>query len=190
MIAGRRLMLYCVVLAWPAWSTASNDNGAFQIHDGRAFVEEREIRVTAQLSHTLSEAALKALQNGVALEVIAEAELVRKRALWWDEVLITTSRRLLLEYHALANQYVLRNLTRGTSQTFRSLSPMLNEINDVRALLIGSTSLLTNDESYHVRLRARLDIESLPAPLRPMAYVSDAWQLSSGWRNWVLQWQK
>ena len=189
-MASRRLMLCAIVLACPAWSAARPQTGTFRIGDGRAFVAERQILVTADLSHQLSDAALEALQNGVGLEVIAEAELVRERTLWWDEVLSTASRRLLLEYHALANQYVLRNLTFGTSQTFRSLTPMLEELNAVRDLRVGAESLLSQDQNYRVRFRTRLDIESLPAPLRPMAYVSDGWQLSSGWHNWALEWQK
>jgi hypothetical protein len=183
-------MLCAVLLACPAWGAARTESGAFRISDGRAFVQERHVLVTADLSHQLSEAALEALQNGVGLEVIAEAELVRERILWWDEILSIATRRLLLEYHALANQYVLRDLLLDTSQTFRSLPPMLDELNAVRDLRVGADSLLAKGQTYRVRLRTRLDIESLPAPLRPMAYVSDAWQLSSGWRSWALEWPK
>ena len=31
----------------------------------------------------------------------------------------------------------------------------------------------------------RAEIEALPAPLRPIAYVSPSWRLSSGWYEWV-----
>jgi hypothetical protein len=37
---------------------------------------------------------------------------------------------------------------------------------------------------YALDVRASLDIEGLPAPLRPVAYTSRAWHLNSGWLRW------
>ena len=39
---------------------------------------------------------------------------------------------------------------------------------------------------YLVRMRAHLDIETLPAPLRPVAYTSPSWHLNSGWTTWTI----
>jgi hypothetical protein len=46
--------------------------------------------------------------------------------------------------------------------------------------------LLVSDERYEGALRARLDIEALPAPLRVFAYLSDDWRLTSEWYTWPL----
>ena len=39
---------------------------------------------------------------------------------------------------------------------------------------------------YQVKMRTFLDIESLPAPMRPLAYISSDWQLDSDWVSWPL----
>ncbi|NCF09332.1 MAG: DUF4390 domain-containing protein, partial [Gammaproteobacteria bacterium] len=39
---------------------------------------------------------------------------------------------------------------------------------------------------YGARLRASLDVEALPLPLRPVAYLSSAWDLTSEWHDWLL----
>jgi len=46
---------------------------------------------------------------------------------------------------------------------------------------------LAPGEDYRVRMRSRLDIEALPAPLRPLAYVHPGWRLGSGWHRWELE---
>ena len=47
--------------------------------------------------------------------------------------------------------------------------------------------VLEPDEQYRVRLRASLERESLPTPLRLLAYFSSSWRLSSDWTTWPLQ---
>ena len=46
--------------------------------------------------------------------------------------------------------------------------------------------LLATSERYEGALRAWLDIEALPAPLRLLAYLSDDWPLTSEWYTWPL----
>jgi hypothetical protein len=46
--------------------------------------------------------------------------------------------------------------------------------------------LIEDDADYKIRLRGSLDIESLPTPVRLIAYVSSAWDMSSEWHTWSL----
>ena len=43
------------------------------------------------------------------------------------------------------------------------------------------------DEEYLVRVDVKLDIEALPLPLRPVAYLKPSWDLTSGWSRWPLE---
>jgi hypothetical protein len=45
---------------------------------------------------------------------------------------------------------------------------------------------LRDGRRYTVRLRGRLDIESLPTPVRLLAYVSSAWDMDNEWYKWRL----
>jgi hypothetical protein len=45
---------------------------------------------------------------------------------------------------------------------------------------------LDPDTEYEIQIRASLDIEELPLPLRPTAYLKPSWKLSSGWSKWPL----
>jgi hypothetical protein len=46
--------------------------------------------------------------------------------------------------------------------------------------------LLIENKTYLARIRTFLDIESLPPPMRPQAYFSPNWDLSSEWYEWEL----
>ncbi|MGD9299645.1 MAG: DUF4390 domain-containing protein, partial [Thiohalocapsa sp.] len=41
--------------------------------------------------------------------------------------------------------------------------------------------------AYEVQIRVSLDIEELPLPLRPMAYLYPSWKQSSKWTKWPLE---
>jgi hypothetical protein len=45
---------------------------------------------------------------------------------------------------------------------------------------------LESELNYEIRLRGSLDIESLPTPVRLIAYVSSAWDMMSKWYSWPL----
>jgi hypothetical protein len=59
------------------------------------------------------------------------------------------------------------------------------------ALLPGKTYLASvqafNAVNNSLRLRADLEIESLPLPLQPLAYLGQGWRLTTGWTQWPLQ---
>lgn len=45
---------------------------------------------------------------------------------------------------------------------------------------------LDPEVAYQVHMKAELDIEELPLPLRPIAYLRPAWKLGSSWTKWPL----
>ena len=49
------------------------------------------------------------------------------------------------------------------------------------------TEDLQDGESYVLSVKAQLDIESLPLPLRPMAYITPSWNLASERKQWHLK---
>jgi len=42
------------------------------------------------------------------------------------------------------------------------------------------------DQHYFGMVKTALEIEALPLPLRPVAYLTPQWHLSSGWFEWPL----
>ena len=55
---------------------------------------------------------------------------------------------------------------------------------DVSSLLVLVATL---DIPAVKNLKIALDIEELPLPLRPTAYLLPSWKLSSGWTTWPLR---
>ena len=145
---------------------------------GKLYVADARIRCR------FSDDSLEAMRNGVPLTVIVEIEVRRKRGRWWDETLTARELGYRMESNVLTGRYRIRNLHDGQMRNFRSLDEMIDALGDLQAIPVITRSRLSGDERYAARIRAHLDIEALPSPLRPIAYLSPDWRLDSGWFEW------
>ncbi len=140
----------------------------------------------AHVDYRFSDEALNALDNGVPLTFQLSIEIQRKRKWWLDADVANLQQRYRLQFHPLSHQYLLQNLNSGAFYAFQSLSAALDAMGTLRDFPLLDVQLIEKDEKYEVLLQAELDIESLPSPLRPLAYITPAWRLNSDWYTWSL----
>ncbi len=141
----------------------------------------------AHIDYALTPKALDALHNGVPLTLELKIEVTRSRRFLWDETVAALKQRYQIRYHPLTQQYLVNNLNTGVSEGYPTLRAALQALGQLRDFPMLDHSVLRPGEDYHAHLRVLLDIESLPAPLRPLAYLSRDWHLSSDWYSWPLQ---
>lgn len=180
MPAGRfavALMLYASTLVQAA---------GFNVEKVVTRVENGFYVINADIDFRLSEDSLEALENGVALTLVVDVEIVRTRKLMWDELIAALGARYQLQIHALSGKYMVKDLDEDTTNAYTTLGEAVTALGNVDDLPVIDARRLAADDSYALRLRARLDIEALPAPLRPLAYLSSPWHLDSGWESWPI----
>ena len=142
-------------------------------------------RVDARVDFDFSGEALEAMENGVAITVSLQMQVLELSRLWDDEV-AEVSARYRIQAHALSRQYLVKNLSTGEVSTYRDFEEMREAIGRLRDFPLLDDHVLAPGERYRVRLRATLDIESLPTPLRLLAWFKPSWRLSSDWFTWAL----
>lgn len=176
----------CLLLWWGLLGIASAWAAGFDVTKVSSRLENNVYRLDAQIEYRLSDPALEALQNGVPLTIELEMEVLKRRPWLWDEKVYALTQRYRLEYHTLSRQYLVSNLNSGERRGFPTRSGALQFMGQLTNFPLLDRGLLTPDEHYDGGLRARLDIEALPAPLRLIAYFSDDWRLVSEWYIWPL----
>ncbi len=169
-----------LILAWPV-------RAEFQVEQAATTLTQSVYTLDARIDMAFSEEALEALRNGVPLTVVLDIEVTRQRRWWLDATVAHLEQRYRIWYHALSDQYLLRNLNSSAHYGFQSLGRALEALGTIEHLPLLDEELVDRRQRYEVSLRARLDIEELPSPLRPLAYVSPSWRLTSPWYTWPLQ---
>lgn len=191
-IPGLRLVLYflfvCLVTAPVSADGAEENRGLFQVNSASTELFDDEYTLDAQLDIHLCSGAQEALENGVPLAIGMHVQVYQSNKWLWDVIVKEFRIERQLQYHALSRRYLVRNLLTGESLSFALLDDATRELGRVTEEPITDLmGMLEGDETYFVRLRGYLDIETLPTPVRLMAYVSSEWDMDSKWYTWPLQ---
>jgi hypothetical protein len=168
------------------FNTAFAKDGSFEIRSASTRLSDGVYFATARIDYRLSSDALSALDNGVALTVQLQIELSRKRRLWLDNNVATLSQAYSLSFQPLSERYVVKNLNSGEQDSFATLFSALNNMGRVVDLPVIDAALLDPDSNYEIALRAVLDQNTLPGPLRLIAFWSSGFRLASDWYTWQL----
>ena len=180
-LAGWFLLLLCHAAA--SWA---DDYGfvvkrAELVHRGDSYV------LNADVNYRFSQAAIDALQHGVPLTLVAHFKIKRQRSYWPDETILSQSRKFRIRYHPLAKSYQLLNEDRGVPQSFAGLYALITAMGEIRGWTVAPVTPLEPGNEYWASLAVNLDIEALPLPLRPVAYVSPSWYLGSPTFRWRVE---
>ena len=166
---------------------ASSSGSRFVVEHATLRPEGGIYVVDARIDFAFSEDNLEAMRNGVALTVIVDIEVRRERGHWWDEILVARELRYRIETNVLTGRYRAHNLDDGSGRSYRSLEEMMETLGHLNSVPVIARERLSADAHYAARIRARLDVEALPSPLRPIAYLSPKWRLNSGWFEWRIE---
>jgi hypothetical protein len=151
------------------------------IHYAKTRLVDEVYVLDAQISYDLTEVTRDALQNGISLTLVLTMVIERDRWYLWNEEIATLKQRYQVKYYTLSDQYVVEYLNTGIEETFGSLNAALIRLGQLDSFPLLDQHLTQPDKRYWVYLQTHLDIESLPVPLRPIAYLSSQWRLSSNW---------
>jgi hypothetical protein len=173
------------VALWLSVSAASGAGPEFVVKDVDTTISGRKLQISARVDLTLSEAAERAVDNGVSLTVLTEFELQTSGALW-NETVVKGVNRTRLRYHALSSQYVVEDGNSNRVETYRTVADALRRMGSLRTLTLDLPPDGADQSRYRLAVRSRLDINALPPPLRTMAFFSPDWRLASNWTQWQI----
>jgi hypothetical protein len=157
---------------------------SINIKSTHAYTENTTYYLDTQFNFKLTEEADKALRHGIALEIHTDFQLRLKRKWLWNKTIIEKKIIYKLEHRPLTNNFLTINLNTGLRNSYNNLDAALNDINTVSKMKLFDQNILQKDKHYRARIKIFLDTGSLPPPLRPQAYFSSKWDMSSKWFEW------
>ncbi|NEV61008.1 DUF4390 domain-containing protein [Thiorhodococcus minor] len=179
---GRVLMLGFVL----AVSTAALARDNFAIEELETRFEDARLYLSARIDFNLSDVALEALDNGVPLTFVYHIQVRRTKAWLWENSLVDLQLRYAIRYKPLSERYEVYHLPGDKGKDFVTREAAIRALGELSDIQLLSRDALEPDQDYEVQMKVFLDVEELPLPLRPMAYLKPSWKLSSGWSKWPL----
>jgi len=183
---GWRLPVALLFAALLLQAGAARADGGIEIRNATTQLVDGVWFLDADISYELNETSLEALASGLELEIELTIRLTQWRRLAWDPEFAELKQRYTLQFHALTERYILRNLNSGEEVTFGSLEAALKEVGTVRGLPVIDDALLNPDKRYHVNVRSVMDIKELGGPLGMLRLFWNDWRSESDWIRWRL----
>jgi hypothetical protein len=176
----------------PSTSAPEEIEAGFDIRNARTALVDGVYLLDADLSFVFSDEALEAIENGIPVTIILEMQVLRERGLiwdnlWWDKEIAQIEAKFRIETRPLSKTYLVRNLNSGEARVFASFNELVVGLGRIRNFPLLDEHLLGDQGNFYLRMRTLLDIESLPSPMRPLAYLSSLWRLESDWYEWPLE---
>jgi hypothetical protein len=180
------LLLLCLV--WAGGAAAAEDEASqVEVRSATLTLDQDVYELDAKVQISLPEDARKAIEAGLTLRFQYEIELSRVRRFMPDATVASLVQRYELNYHALSQRYLLRNLNTGEQQDFGTLQTALERLGDIRGLPVIDAALVAPGPQYEVGLRGVLDMGTAPDALKWILFWTDDWSTTSEWYRWPLR---
>lgn len=113
---------------------------------------------------TLPKTVEDALEHGVPVYFVAQAELKRRRWYWRDERIARVTRQWRLAFQPLTGSW--RVGLAGINQTHATLDEALSVMSRSAGWRLADAAQVENDGSYYVDFSYKLDTSQLPGPMQ------------------------
>lgn len=140
--------------------------------------------LTAQFLLDLPDGARQAVRDGVVFTFDVDLAVHRARRFWLDASIATLAQHYQINFHALSERFVVRNLNSGEQTSYATLDEALESLSSIRGLPVLDAGLIEHNEEYEFGLRAALDVRTLPETLRWILFWKDDWRQRSAWYAW------
>jgi hypothetical protein len=171
------------ILQERAWAEAAPELGV-----RTAYVQllEGVYLLNARLQLPLSNRVRAALSDGVPLSLILELEVSRARHYWLDEGVASLRQEYQLQYQAVSDRYVVRNVNSGQQASYPDLDSALDQMARVSSVPVLDEALIRKGYRHEFSLRATLNLGDLPDTLRVLMFWTNDYHRVSEWYTWPL----
>ena len=152
------IWLFFVLVSWGSLAKADSLNslGLVRSEDG--------LYLDFNVGFELSPSVEAALQKGVALNFVAEAQVFRERWYWRDQRVSRVTKAWRLSYQPLTRQY--RVGFGGAQLVFDNVADALALVQRVSQWKVVEAADLSSSGQYYLQLTYQLDTSALPRPVQ------------------------
>ncbi len=180
-----RFFLAYTLISFAAFCQAA-DYG-FDIQNAEMLSSGKSLELRANISFRFSQRAIEALNNGVPLTLIVQVKVNRNRRFIWNKTVVKKKFVYRLTYRALPGRFRVFTQSNGQYRSFTSMKAAVETLGRIHEIDLMNLDDVQEGKLYTAHLKAYLDIESLPLPLRSVAYLIPQWYISSAWFKWPLE---
>ena len=136
--SGLRAALFCAVVSLSSLGLARDAmaQDSFTVLHAETSLVNKVYHLSAEMEYKLNDDVRDAVNSGVPLILVMDIELYKPRHYIWDKEVAELQQRYKLQYHAVAEQYIISNLNSGAQSTYHTLTAAFDDLRDLHDIPI------------------------------------------------------
>lgn len=183
--AWRWLLLMLLLSGASAWAQTASDE--IQIRSPYLSRIDQVYALNAQLIFDVPMQVEQTVQEGATLNLVLQIRVSRDRRWWRDVVQAELEQRYQVQYHAVSERFLVRNLNSGAQASFISFADAMASLKHIDNLPMLDRTLASNEAGSEISMRASMDVRSIPRALGLLLFWVDSFSLESDWYAWPLK---
>ena len=176
-----------MLAGWPGVTALAQD-GAAEVTQFRVEREDDGLLLSALVRLELTPVIEDALQKGVPMFFVAEAEIFRSRWYWYDQKVTSASKSFRLAFQTLTRRWRLSaasvghgegNSSAALNQHFESLPEAMATLRRITRWRVAESNEIPAGAGLYVNFRFRLDVSQLPRPFQIGAVGQADWNIGA-----------
>ena len=159
---------------------------AFEVKTASITMQDTLLILDSTLEVNLPDYINKALDQGFAMPLMFEVEVRVYSKYWWDEKLLSLKQQYKLHYLPMLSSYVIHDLNANQRTYFNSRQAAVEYFKVIYAYPMFDISNINQSDNVYMRLRAGIDVDELPLPLKSSSLWDNNWALRSDWFEWKI----
>ena len=148
---------------------------------------ENNYYLDTQINFELHDDVLEALNHGVDLNIKIIIQVKLKRKWFRDKLYKQDTVKFKLGHRPLSDVYIVTNVRKFERRQFDTLENALKYLGTIDHYFLLSNENINDEQNLTGLLKAKVNVDNLPPPLKPIAFISNKWQLDSQWRQWTIR---
>ena len=182
-MANLRLMLLLVSLTL-ATAVQGEDTPVFEIKHAEFDLDGSMLFLDARIAIELPEYIEIAVDQGFAVPMSFEVEILQDRKYWFDRNIVSLKQQYMLHFLPMLDAYVITDVNRSSRTYFDSREQAVRSLRRISQYSMFDIGNIDAGLTVYARMRFGVDSDELPLPLKSSSLWANDWDLQSDWFNW------
>ncbi len=159
---------------------------AFNIKTARFTMQDSLVLLDSTIDIDLPKYINKAIDQGFAVPLMFEVEVLKYSQYWFDEKLLSLKQQYQLHYLPMLSSYAIFDVNANQRLYFNSRQQAVRYLKVIDAYPMFDITNINQSGRLYVRIRAGIDVDELPLPLKSSSLWDNDWGLQSDWFEWEI----
>jgi hypothetical protein len=154
---------------------------AFNIKNASLTIEDSLLVLDSTIEIELPKYINTAIDQGFAVPLMFEVEVLKYSRYWLDEKLVSLKQQYQLHYLPMLSSYAIYDVNANQRLYFNSRDGAVQYLKVIYAYPMFDIANINQSGRVYLRLRAGIDVDELPLPLKSSSLWNNDWGLQSDW---------